>query len=245
MSEHIGRTFIERTKHHHLIPSDQSRGQPQPSLELPRDPDDRLVQLPDPRRCAVREIPVREAIEARRSVRRYSAAPLALDELSYLLWCTQGVQQVIGQRVTLRTVPSAGARHALETYVLANRVSGLTPGLYRFLALEHVLARRMTEPTIARQIAAACFGQSFVETSAVTFIWTAVSYRMSWRYGERGYRYLHLDAGHVCQNLYLSAEAIDCGVCAIAAYDDDQLNQLLGIDGEEQFTIYIGTVGKK
>jgi SagB-type dehydrogenase family enzyme len=245
MTEHIGRAFIEWTKHHRLTRSDQSIGLPQPSLELHHDPDEPLVQLPDPERCTVREIPVREAIEARRSVRRYSSTPLTLQELSYLLWCTQGVKEVMGQRATLRTVPSAGARHALETFVLANRVSSLTPGLYRFLALEHQLAQHTTEHAIASQITVACFGQSFVKTSAVTFIWVAVPYRMNWRYGERGYRYLHLDAGHVCQNLYLSAEAIDCGVCAIAAYDDDQLNQLLGIDGEKQFAIYVGTVGKK
>ena len=245
MSEHIGKTFIERTKHHHLTRSDQSLGRPQPPLELPYDPSGPVLELPDPQRCAVREIPVREAIEARRSVRRYASTPLSLCELSYLLWCTQGVQDVMGQSATLRTVPSAGARHALETYVLANRVIGLTSGLYRFLALEHKLVQRATAPTIADQVTAACFGQSFVKASAVTFIWAAVPYRMNWRYGERGYRYLHLDAGHACQNLYLSAETIDCGVCAIAAYDDDQLNQLLGIDGESQFAIYIGTVGKK
>lgn len=245
MSEPIGKTFIERTKHHHMTRSDQSIGRPAPPLELPHDPNAPLFQLPEPKRCAVREIPVREAIELRRSVRRYRSAPLTLAELSYLLWCTQGVQEVRGQTATLRTVPSAGARHALETYVLANRITGLTPGLYRFLALEHQLAQRTTKAAIADQITAACFEQSFVKASAVTFIWTAVPYRMNWRYGERGYRYLHLDAGHVCQNLYLSAEAIDCGVCAIAAYDDDQLNQLLGIDGESQFAIYIGTVGKK
>ncbi len=79
----------------------------------------------------------------------------------------------------------------------------------------------------------------------MTFAWTVDSYRMTWRYGERGYRYLHLDAGHVCQNLYLAAESVDCGVCAIAAFDDEAANRLLGLDGEEQFVIYFATVGKK
>jgi SagB-type dehydrogenase family enzyme len=84
-----------------------------------------------------------------------------------------------------------------------------------------------------------------VKKSAVTFIWVAVPYRMTWRYGERGYRYLLLDAGHVCQNLYLAAENISSGVCAIAAYHDAMFNELLGLDGENQFVIYLGTVGKK
>jgi SagB-type dehydrogenase family enzyme len=68
---------------------------------------------------------------------------------------------------------------------------------------------------------------------------------MTYRYGERGYRYLHLDAGHVCQNLYLAAEAIGCGACAIAAFEDDEVNRVLGLDGESRFAIYLGAVGKK
>jgi SagB-type dehydrogenase family enzyme len=84
-----------------------------------------------------------------------------------------------------------------------------------------------------------------VRRSAVTLIWVAVVERMAWRYGERGYRYMHLDAGHVCQNLYLAAENIDCGVCAIAAFDDDNLNSVLGLDGENLFAIYLGSVGKR
>ena len=81
--------------------------------------------------------------------------------------------------------------------------------------------------------------------SAATFLWVADKKRMEWRYGDRGARYLHLDAGHVCQNLYLSAEAIESGVCAIAAFDDDEINRVVGVDGKEQFVIYVATVGKK
>ena len=98
---------------------------------------------------------------------------------------------------------------------------------------------------MAERVSAACLGQRFVMASAATFIWTAVPYRMAWRYGERGYRYMHVDVGHVCQNLYLAAEAIGSGACAIGAFNDDQLNELLNIDGEEHFTIYVATVGKK
>jgi SagB-type dehydrogenase family enzyme len=133
----------------------------------------------------------------------------------------------------------------LETYLLINNVEGLEPGLYRFLAIGHKLLELDIETDLAKPITEACLGQDFVKKSAVTFIWVAVAYRMKWRYGERGYRYLHLDAGHVCQNLYLSAEAIDCGVCAIGAFLDDNMNELLNIDGEEEFVIYIATLGKK
>jgi SagB-type dehydrogenase family enzyme len=202
------------------------------------------IALPAPHEVISNPLDIREAIEKRRSVRQYSSQPLSLAELSFLLWCTQGVKQVIGRPVTLRTVPSAGARHAFETYLLINRVDGLAPGLYRFLALEHKLLEIDLSADVAARTVEACWRQQFVRTSAATFIWTAVAYRMTWRYGERGYRYLFLDAGHVCQNLYLAAQAVGCGVCAIAAFDDEAVNRLLGLDGEEQFAIYLASVGK-
>ena len=145
---------------------------------------------------------------ARHSVRSYAKKPLSVDELSFLLWCTQGVKSEHGTHATFRTVPSAGARHAFETYLLVNDVDGLAPGLYRYLALTHRLCQMTTNPTLHIDIARACFDQDFIMRCGVAFLWTAVPYRMTWRYGERGYRDLHLDAGHVCQNLYLAAEAV-------------------------------------
>jgi len=167
-----------------------------------------------------------------------------LDELSYLLWCTQGVLGTRGTYATFRNVPSAGARHALETYLLVNHVEGLRPGIYRYLAIEHKLLRVNLRRGVAEAVTAACWGQQIVAASAVTFLWVAVPYRMAWRYGQRGYRYLHLDVGHVCQNLYLAVQNVGCGACAIAAFRDEDLNRVLGIDGEEQFAIYVATVGK-
>jgi SagB-type dehydrogenase family enzyme len=188
---------------------------------------------------------LRAAIERRRSVRSYAREPLSLQDLAFLLWCTQGVQRVAGTYATFRTVPSAGARHAFETYLLVNDVDGLEPGLYRYLALSHRLVQLVTDPTLAVQVTAACLDQQFILRAGVVFLWVAVPYRMTWRYGERGFRELHKDAGHVCQNLYLSAEAVGCGVCAIAAYDDDAMAEILGIDGKDQFLIYLATVGKR
>lgn len=245
MKDSIGRTFLEQTKHHHLTRSDQMMGVRQPPLELPYDPKQPTVALPQPSACPVRTLNVDQAIQQRRSVRQYTDTPLSQAELSYLLWSTQGVREIMEGHATFRTVPSAGARHAFETYILANHIEGVTPGLYRYAALEHKLIETDLNPAIADQITAGCFGQRFVRTSAATFVWVAVPYRMTWRYGERGYRYLHLDAGHVCQNLYLSAESIDCGVCAIAAFDDDRMDELLRLDRELAFTIYVATVGKK
>jgi SagB-type dehydrogenase family enzyme len=178
-------------------------------------------------------------------LRRYQEQALTQEELSFLLWTTQGVKSVTNRPVTLRTVPSAGARHAFETYLVINQVEGIKPGLYRYISLEHALLPLDMNEKIAEKVAEACLQQNQVTKSAVTFIWVAVTERMYWRYGERGYRYLHLDAGHVCQNLYLAAEAINCGVCAMAAFDDDQLNEVLHLDGQELWVIYCGALGKR
>jgi len=241
----IGHQFMVQTYYRYLEPSDQSKGLPQPPLQLAYDPALPTITLPTPAAVEVRSVSLREAIETRRSVRHYASTPLSLEELSFLLWCTQGVKEVSGRQVTLRTVPSAGARHAFETYLLVHRVADLPRGLYRFLALEHQLLQLNLDPQLSDKITEACWNQQFVKQSAVTFIWSAVVYRMTWRYSERGYRYLHLDAGHVCQNLYLAAAAVDCGVCAIAAFNDEAMNALLGLDGAEQFVIYLATVGKR
>ena len=245
MKKGIGRVFMEKTQFRYIEETDQMKGLPQPPLELIFDETPEIINLPDPKDIKIPPTTLREAIENRESRRSYSDDPLTLEELSFVLWCTQGVKEIIPGTTTFRTVPSAGARHALETYLLVNNVDGLQPGLYRFLALEHKLIPINSTPETAVQIFNGCINQPFVEESAITFIWTAVMARMNWRYGERGYRYLHLDAGHTCQNLYLSAEAINCGVCAIGAFFDDKLNIVLDIDGVEQFTIYVATIGKK
>jgi len=245
MTENTGREFIRKTRYAQLGPSDQRLGRPQPPLQWPHDPCAELVPLPRPAQMNVARVDLTEAIERRCSVREYAETPLALAELSYLLWCTQGVRRVVGRQVTFRTVPSAGARHALETFVLANRVGDLPAGLYRFLAIDHMLLPVRREPQLAEQAVAACLGQHFVASAAAALFWAADVYRMSWRYGERGYRYLLLDAGHVCQNLYLAAEAIGCGACAIGAFDDDAVTELLGLDGVNQLPLYAASVGRK
>jgi SagB-type dehydrogenase family enzyme len=244
MMSSIGKEFMEKTKFQYLDRSDQSRNLPQPPLEMEYDASRPVRDLPGHENIKIRSFDLRHAIEGRRSIRRYSHEPLTIEELSYLLWVTQGVVQVT-PGATFRNVPSAGARHALETYLLINNVRDVPEGIYRFLAIDHKLVEINTDPDIADRVTQGCSGQDFINKSAVTFIWVADAYRMKWRYGERGYRYLHLDAGHACQNLYLSAGSVDCGVCASAAFSDDQMNDLLELDGVERFVIYIAAVGKK
>lgn len=237
----IGPDFMRRTQFQNLEPSGQQLGQPPPYPELPFQGN--TLELPDPKSVETQPIDLTQAIEKRKSERVFLDKPLSQNALSYLLWATQGVKE-IDQGETFRTVPSAGARHAFETYVLSHKIEGLEPGLYRYLALSHKLGIVDQSPEISNRISQATLQPDLIETSAVTFLWTAVVNRMTWRYGERGYRYLHLDAGHVGHSLYLAVQAVGCNTCTSAAFNDDDLNRALGLDGVQHFAIYFGSVGK-
>ena len=245
MTINTGRDFMRNTCYDRMEESEQQRGLPQPPLELPVPQGVDLLPLPKPEQLKIPAMGLREAIEQRKTWRKYREEALSLEELSFLLWSTQGIKGDTSRSYTFRTVPSAGARHAFETYLLVNRVVGLEPGLYRYVASAHALQLLKQDAGLPQQLAEACLKQSKIVHSAVSFIWVAVRERMYWRYGERGYRYLHLDAGHVCQNLYLAAEPIDCGLCGIAAFDDARLNAALDLDGEDLFVVYLASLGKK
>ncbi len=185
-----------------------------------------------------------ETVQKRRSRRKYSNAPFSLEEIAYLAWTTQGVQKIAGNVATLRPVPSAGARHAFETYIVVDRVTGLDKGIYRYLPVEHQLILEREDRRAPVKIAEACFGQKFIGTAAAVFVWTTIPYRMEWRYDLASHKMIAIDAGHVCQNLYLACEAIGAGACGIAAYDQEEVDAFLGVDGEDEFTIYLAPVGK-
>jgi SagB-type dehydrogenase family enzyme len=245
MTDAIGPEFMRKTRYDALEASEQALGRPQPSLQVPAGEGAERIALPKVDRIDLGRADLLEVINRRRSVREYADAPLGLDELSCLRWCTQGVKEVLGDQATLRTVPSAGARHAFETYLLANRVDALAAGLYRFLAVGHELVRLPAPPDVGQRLCEAALGQAFVLGGAVTFVWAADARRMTWRYGQRGYRYLLIDVGHVCQNLYLAAEVLGCGACAIAAFDDAKVDAVCGLDGRRQFAVYLTAVGRK
>ena len=186
-----------------------------------------------------------EAVRRRESRRVFRDVPLKLVELSFLLWATQGVRRTVGGVATLRTVPSAGARHALETYLYVRRVEGLEEGVYRYLPLDHKLLEVRVESGagLSHLVTEASVGQVFTAKSAATFIWTAVPYRMEWRYLQAAHKVIAIDAGHVCQNLYLACEAIGAGTCAVGAYYQQEMDALVGVDGRDEFTIYVAPVG--
>lgn len=224
----------------------QSRGLPPPPVQKPVPPGAKTFALPGPERFdTVCTAPLLQVLRTRRSVRRYADTPLSLEELAFLLWATQGVTERHGDLATLRPVPSAGARHAFETYLYCRRVEALEEGIYRYLPLDHSLLFEFAEQGLAPRISEACLGQRFVGQGAVTFFWSVLPSRMEWRYGPAAHRVLPMDVGHVCQNLYLAAEAIGAGTCAIAAYDQEPLDALLRLDGEEEFVFYLAPVGKR
>jgi SagB-type dehydrogenase family enzyme len=225
--------------------TDQALGYRPPPAEKPCRPEACRVDLVGPGQWkTVRAVDLTEAIARRQSRRSFQPQPLTLEELSYLLWATQGVRDLAGGNPALRTVPSAGARHSLETYVLAFDVAGLPRGVYRYLPLEHQLLFEFEEEALDTKLVQACLGQEFVARAAATFVWSVVPYRMEWRYGLAAHRVIALDAGHVCQNLYLACEAIGAGTCAMAAYHQERLDRLLRLDGNEEFVLYLAPVGK-
>lgn len=213
---------------------------PRPSLRKTYKKPLKTVRLPEPHVAG--GLPLWQALQGRRSVRSYKRSPLRLEELSQLVWATQGTtQEVSGYK--FRTAPSAGALYPVETYLLVNRVEGLASGLYHYDALEAEL-QLIREGNFGPEAAAAALDQSMVEEAAVVFIWTAIVERSKWKYAERGYRYIYLDAGHIGQNLYIAASALGLGCCTIGAFYDDEVDRLLGLDGFTETAIYMGCVGK-
>jgi SagB-type dehydrogenase family enzyme len=145
----------------------------------------------------------------------------------------------------MRTVPSGGARHPFETFLVISHVDGIDPGIYRYLAIEHSLFQIAAGSGYSAKVSEVCLKQPHILECAVSFWWCAVPERTTWRYSTRGYRYLLMDAGHICQNLYLSAGVINCGVCAIGAFNDAELNAFWNLNGKDQFIVYGASLGKR
>ncbi len=226
--------------------TDQNKGIAPPPVEKPIPEGAHLIKLvPAEELHDISVMNVFNAIASRKSRRAFSSEPLTLKELSFLLWATQGIRKIADFGTAFRVVPSAGCRHALETYLCIFNVERIEEGIYRYLPIEHQLLLVSQPAQLSAGISAAALGQDFVGKSAVTFIWTAVPYRMEWRYDIAAHKVIALDAGHVCQNLYTACEAIQAATCAVAAYHQEMMDDLLGVDGDEEFTIYIAPVGKR
>lgn len=224
----------------------QSQGYPPPPVEKPAPEDAVRIKLPwEDGWGTFKGVSLVEAILNRRSRRDSTKNELSLLELSFLLYTTQGVIKKDLPYHAFRVVPSAGCRHSFETYVAALRVEKLEKAIYRYLPLSHELIVTATYSDIEGRVTQAVLGQGFAGRSAAVFFWTTIPSRMEWRYAEAAHKAIALDAGHVCQNLYLTGEATGCGICAIAAYDQELSDELVAVDGEEEFTIYVASVSKR
>lgn len=185
---------------------------------------------------------VEGALSARRSVRRFGAAPLALEEVAQLLWAAQGITAETGQG--LRTAPSAGARYPLEVALVAGEITGLAPGAYRYAPRSHSLWRAV-EGDLRAELAAAALGQTWIAKAPCVAVLAGVYGRTTSKYGARGERYVHMEAGHVGQNLYLQARALGLGTTMVGAFRDTKVRKLLGFQtGETPLGILpIGRLG--
>lgn len=217
----------------------QKRGEDKPPIQKPYTENDILIDLIDIENINLSKLDVFEAIVNRRSVRKYDENyTISLEELSYLLISTNGILNK--EKPMLRTAPSGGARHGIETYIYVDYMDELRTGLYRYLPLDHKLVLIHNDSiTIIEN------GKNFTFNAPITFMWTAIPYRVEWRYGHCAEKLILLDAGHICQNLYLACEAIGLATCAVGAYNQTALDTYMGNDGEKEFLIYASPVGKK
>lgn len=199
----------------------------------------RKVRLEPPQRKG--GMPLWEAIQERRSCRSFREAPLSRESLSQLLWASQGVTKTL-KDFELRSAPSAGALYPIETYLAVLNVEGIEAGIYHYDVMRHEL-ELLNAGDFRESVASAALDQEFASEANVVFIWTAVFERSKWKYKQRAYRYIYLDAGQIAQNLALAAVAQGLGSCQIGALYDDEVNALIEIDGEEESVVYMTAVG--
>ena len=194
------------------------------------------IILPQPEKRS--ETSLEEAISIRRSVREYKDEPLSLKEVSQILWSAQGITSSGGGR----TAPSAGALYPLEVYLVARKVAGIEPGIYHYLPREHKLSK-VLEGDISAELAQAALSQTFIKEAAANLVITAFFARTTGKYGERGVRYVHMEAGHAAQNVYLQAQSLKLGTVTIGAFSDEEVKKLLRLP-EEETPLYIMPLGK-
>ncbi len=228
-------------------PAARVKGLEAPSIQKPYPKEAKLIDLVPPSKISLgKKTMLADAINNRVSRRFFTGDPLNLEELSFLLWCTQGIKKVLPNGVnSKRTVPSGGALHPIETYLAIQHITGVEPGLYRYLPIEHKLFPIIEkDPDIMKTVRNLLHGQRLVDHCAVVFIWTARPARTEWKYGRDSLKDILISVGHICQNLYLACEAIPAGTCAVVAYSQDQLDEFLQIDGYDEISLYTAPVGK-
>jgi len=204
-------------------------------------PDSKIISLN--KNIIFPEISLGDCLKKRRSVRQYSNKPLTIDELSMLLWASQGITAKHGE-YHLRTAPSAGALYPVETYIVINFADEIEKGIYHFNIIDFSLEQIKTGD-FSEKIASSCLGQIFLKKCPVVFVWSAVIRRCAGKYTHRAMRYIMMDVGHICENLILACSALGLGSCPVAAFFDDEVNNLIELEGAEESVIYLSSTGHK
>lgn len=243
----LGRSFVtkfgDETGVDEDYASDQERKLPQPPLaKAPMR--ETAINLPTDFEHLKIDGDFLHIVNTRRSHRVYTQEPMPLLQLSYLLWCSQGVQSVRGKAyATLRTVPSGGARHPFECYLALQNVESLEDGLYHYLPMKHQIEFLGKAEDLHGFISESLCDQSWACKANAVFYYSCVFYRAEWRYGIWAHAPILMDSGHVTENLYLAATSIGLGGCAIAAVDPPVCDRQFGLDGTEETIFYAMPVG--
>ena len=202
-------------------------------------PSSKTIQLPNPFQNKTTSFI--EVLQKRKSIRSFSSQPLSKVDLAFLLWSSTGIQRA-EHGYEFRTAPSAGALYPIETYIVANNVEDVAKGVYHYNIQNHLL-EEIVLGDFGVKLAHAALDQEMCADASVVFIWTSIFRRSKWKYSQRAYRYIYLDAGHIAQNLALAAASITCGSCHVGAFFDDEVNSIVGLDGIEESTICLSVVG--
>jgi len=171
------------------------------------------------------------AIAVRRSWRDFRPQSLTLEQIGQLAWAAQGQDT----KSRYRTVPSAGATYPLELFVVTFQ------GVFAYLPAKHAL-EKLTDQDLRSALASAAWGQEFIEAAPLTLVFAAEFTRTTGRYGQRGIRYVYMEAGHAAQNVHLQAEALGLGSVAIGAFDDASVSKVLSLPKHLE-PIYMVVVG--
>lgn len=185
--------------------------------------------------------PIFSAIRQRRSERKFTPTAVKDTLLSQILWAVQGITR-INEYHQFRAVPSAGGLFPIETYCVINRVDQIEPGVYHYQVPYHSLV--LIKPgSFGEELARAALSQRMIRDASFNLVWSAMVERSKWKYDQRAYRYIYLDAGHIGQNAALAAVACGLGSCQIGAFFDDEVNEIIEVDGVQETAIYMTAIG--
>ena len=230
-----------------MAQSDQSKEVPAPPFG--REPKGATIVLPSFEGVSLNGDYLK-LLDTRRSKRKYDASPMSQEQLAFILWSVQGMQEIRGGGVaTLRPVPSGGARHPFETYITVKNVTGLEPGIYLYHPAVNIGEKVCTIEKMGdfpgdEKISEMLAGQRWACDAPVVFFYSCVPYKAEWRYVNMAHRVMLIDLGHLGQNAMLSAEALGLGSCCMAAFDQSACDAVLGLDGIDEYMVYAISVGK-